>query len=76
MGPSKVCKLCLACGHLHDIARNGLPHPHPLKSDGGMSQGRMKQVLSQKTRVHPGKQFRITLRHEVLGREEPGKVDD
>lgn len=56
--PNEVCKLFLACGHLHNITRNGLSPRSPLKSEEVMSQGRMKQVLSQKTRGHQGKQFK------------------
>lgn len=71
--PNEVCKLFLACGHLHNIARNGLSPRSPLKSEEVMSQGRMKQVLSQKTRGHQGKQFKTVLRHDVVELMRPGR---
>ena len=66
--PSDVCKLFLACGYVHNIARHRLiqrPHPPLLKWEV-MSQVRKKQVLSQKTRVHQVKQFQMIFRHKIL----------
>ena len=63
-----MCANYFWCEGIYIISPDtGLFHPpSSLLKWEVMSQTRTKQVLSQKTRVHQVKQFKVTFRHKVL----------